>query len=157
MATVVNKLKGTLKLGDTSTGKAMEAQVTKVGFPQTVTRDSPVTVLTGDLVQASATYSWSLTGEALLDLSTPDGVFYFVRQNQGAQLPFTFCPIGAAPAGPTVTGTVIVDGWNTEELSAGSNMSSKFVWPIQGQITITPPTGTQSAESEESDTVEVVA
>jgi hypothetical protein len=140
MATVVNKLKGTLLLGTTppTTGVQMEMQVTKVGFPQTVTRDSPVTVLTGDLIQAAATYSWSLSGEALLDLSNKAGVFYFVRANQGTQMAFSFLPIGAA-AGPTITGTVIVDGWSTEEIAAGSNIVSKFVWPIQGQITITPP------------------
>ena len=62
MPTVVNKLRGTLKLGDTATGVAMEAQVSQIGTPQTVTRDAPVTVLTGDVIQAGATYSWSLTG-----------------------------------------------------------------------------------------------
>ena len=149
MPTVVQKLKGTLKLGDTSTGKEMEAQVTKVGVPQTVTRDSPVTVLTGDLIQAAVTYSWSLTGEALLDMSDPTGMFYFVRTNQGAQLAFEFCPAGALE-GPTITGTVIVDGWSTEELAAGSNITSKFAWPIQGQITVTPPAGTQ-ADDEAAD------
>ncbi len=138
MPTVVQKLKGTLKLGDVSTGKAMEAQVTHVGVPQTVTRDAAVTVLTGDLIQAAATYSWSLTGEALLDMSDPQGVFYFVRSNQGAQMAFEFCPAGAVE-GPTITGTVIIDGWSTEELAAGSNIISKFTWPIQGQITVTPP------------------
>jgi hypothetical protein len=62
-----------------------------------------------------------------------------VRSNQGTTMPFTFCPVGAT-AGPTITGQVIVDGWNTEELASGSNMVSKFDWPIQGQITITPQT-----------------
>jgi hypothetical protein len=141
VVTVVQKLKGTLLLGTATppTGCPMEAQVTKVGIPQTVTRDSPVTVLTGDLIQAAATYSWSLTGEALLDLSNKTGMFYFVRTNQGTQMPFTFCPVGSTN-GPTITGTVIVDGWDTEELSSGSNMISKFTWPIQGQITVTPQT-----------------
>ena len=137
MPTTVNKLLGTLKLGDTATGMSMEAQVSQVGTPQTVTRDSPVTVLTGDVVQASATYSWALTGQALLDLSDPGGVYYFVHDHQGQQMPFTFLPIG--PPGPTFTGTVIVDGFDTEELAAGALISSKFTWPLQGQITITPP------------------
>ena len=139
MPTVVNKLLGTFKLGDTSTGVAMEAQLSQIGTPQTVTRDSPVTVLTGDVVQASATYSWSLVGQALLDLSDPDGVFYFVNEHQGEQMPFTFQPIGAE--GPTFAGTVIVDGWDTEELAAGSIMQSKFTWPLQGSRTVTPPAG----------------
>ena len=137
MPTTVNKLLGTLKLGDTATGMAMEAQVSNVGVPQNVTRDSPVTVLTGDTVQAAASYSWALTGTALLDLTDPDGIFYFVNANQGNELPFTFMPVGAT--GPTIAGTVIVDGWDTEELAAGAIVVSKFTWPIQGQRTVTPP------------------
>lgn len=142
MPTTVNKLVGTLKLGDTATGVAMEAQVAQVGTPQTVTRDAAVTVLTGDVIQASATYSWALSGQVLLDLSDPDGVFYFVNAHQGQQMPFEFLPIGAT--GPTISGTVIVDGWDTEELAAGSIVQSKFTWPMQGSRTVTPPAGTQS-------------
>jgi hypothetical protein len=137
MPTVINKLVGTLQLGDVTTGMAMEAQVSQIGTPQTVTRDSPVTVLTGDVVQASATYSWALDGVAVLDLSDPSGIFYFVNTNQGQELPFTFLPIGAT--GPTITGTCIVDGWDTETLAAGSIVQSKFTWPIQGQRTVAPP------------------
>ena len=148
MPTTVNKLVGTLKLGDTATGVAMEAQVAQVGTPQTVTRDAAVTVLTGDVIQASATYSWALTGQVLLDLSDPDGVFYFVNSNQGQQMPFEFLPIGAT--GPTISGTVIVDGWDTEELAAGSIVQSKFTWPMQGARTVTPPTGTQSEREDAS-------
>lgn len=139
MPTVVNKLLGTLKLG-TGTGATtaqLEAQVSNIGLPQTVTRDSPVTVLTGDVVQASATYSWALTGSALLDLSEPDGIFYFVNDHQGELMPFEFLPIGAP--GPTYAGTVILDGWDTEELAAGAMIVSKFTWPLQGQRTLTPP------------------
>ena len=136
MPTIVNKLIGTLKLGDTATGVAMEAQVSQIGTPQTVTRDAAVTVLTGDVIQAGATYSWALTGQALLDLSDPDGVFYFVNANQGQQLPFSFLPIGAA--GPTIAGTVIVDGWDTEELAAGAIVQSKFTWPMQGPAVDNP-------------------
>ena len=83
MPTTVNKLIGTLKLGDTSTGVAMEAQVTQVGLPQTVTRDSPVVVLTGDLIQAQAIYSNSVQGTLLIDWTDPDGVVYFVQSNKG--------------------------------------------------------------------------
>lgn len=144
MPTTVNKLKGTLHLGDTTTGKAMEAQVSTIGTPQTVTRDSPVVVLTGDMVQASAIYSWSLVGTVLADLSDPQGVFYYVQQHQGQQVPFTFQPIGAS--GPSFAGTVILDGWSTEELNAGSIVLSKFTWPLQGQLTTTPPAGSLEAE-----------
>ena len=137
MPTITDRLIGTLKLGDTATGVAMEAQVTQVGTPQTVTRDAAVTVLTGDIIQASATYSWALTGQVLLDLSDPDGIFYFVHSNQGQQIPFEFVPIG--PTGPTFTGNVIVDGWDFEAINSGSNAQSKFTWPIQGAMSITPP------------------
>jgi hypothetical protein len=134
VATVINKVKGTLKLGAT---QQMEAQVSAIGVPQTVTRDSPVTVLTGDLVQAAAIYSWALTGSVVLDYSDPNGVYYFVQTNQGAQMPFTFLPSGAT--GPTYTGTVIVDGWSTEELNSGAIAISKFNWPIQGKVVVAAP------------------
>ena len=137
MPTTVNKLIGTLKLGDLATGVAMEAQITQIGTPQTVTRDSPVVVLTGDLIQAQAIYSYALQGTVLLDLTDPDGVFYFVHTNQGQEMPFEFLPIG--PTGPTFTGTVIVDGWDFQELAAGANAVAKFNWPIQGALTVAPP------------------
>jgi hypothetical protein len=139
MPTIINKLRGTLKLGDTATGVQMEAQVSHVGNPQTVTRDAAVTVLTGDVVQAPATYSSSLTGTVLLDLTDPAGVYYYVLNAKGTELPFEFLPIG--DTGPTITGVVIVDGWDSEELAAGSIVQSKFAWPVQGQATITPPAG----------------
>jgi hypothetical protein len=128
-----------LKLGDTSTGVAMEAQVSNIGAPQTVTRDSPVTVLTGDVITAAATRSWALTGSCLLDLMDPQGVFYFVNAHVGDELPFEWLPAGAT--GPTVSGTCVVDGWDTEELAAGAMITSKFTWPVQGQAVWTPPAG----------------
>jgi hypothetical protein len=138
--TAVSKLKGTLHLGATGAGGVdAEAQVSAIGTPQTVTRDSPLTVLTGDVVQAGATYSWSLVGTMILDWTVPTGVFYWVHTNQGTTQPFTFTPVGAT--GPTFSGQLVVDGWNLEELNSGAMVVSKFTWPIQGQLTITPPGG----------------
>jgi hypothetical protein len=139
MPTITAKLKGTFKLGDAVTGKAFEAQVSNIGVPQTVSRDAPVTVLTGDVIHSAATLAWSITGTVLLDLSDPTGVYYFVLGLVGTDQPFEFAPIGAE--GPTITGICSVDGWNTEELAAGAIVSSKFTWPVQGQITTTPPGG----------------
>lgn len=143
MATVANKLKGTLKVGPTA-GIPLEAQVSEVGTPQTVTRDSAVTVLTGDVIQAPATYSWELAGSMLLDLSTAAGSYYSVRAMTGTEQPFTFQPIGAA--GPTFAGTVMVDGFDTPPIKAGALIVSTFKWPIQGQMTVTPPTATAADE-----------
>jgi hypothetical protein len=142
--TKVSKLKGTFHLGDTTTGVDLEAQLSNIGTPQGVNRDSPITVLTGDVVQASATYSWSITGTIVLDWEDPLGAFYWVHTNQGTEQPFEFSPVGAT--GPTITGTCIVDGWNLEELASGAIAVSKFTWPIQGQITITPPAGALAAD-----------
>jgi hypothetical protein len=136
VATIVNKLKGTLSIG-TTTPVQIEAQVSAIGVPQTVTRDSPVTVLTGDVVQASATYSWTMTGSMILDLSDPAGAYYSIRAMQGTEQAVEFLPIGAT--GPTMSGTVIVDGFSTEELAAGAIVVSKFSWPFQGAMTVTPP------------------
>jgi hypothetical protein len=136
MATKTVKLKGTLKLGST-TGMQLEAQISQIGTPQTVNRDSPVTVLTGDVIQAPATYSYALSGTMLLDLLDAQGVYAYVQGLIGTEQQFDFEPAGTG--GPHWTGTVIVDGFNTEELNAGALIVSKFSWPIQGQPTITPP------------------
>jgi hypothetical protein len=137
MATQVNRVVGTLHLGDTVTGVDMEAQVSTIGVPQTVTRDAAVTVLTGELIFAAAVYSHAMTGTMLLDYMDPTGVYYFVQSNRGNQLEFTFAPSGTN--GPTWAGTLICDGWNTEEVNSGTTALSKFSWPIQGDPTITPP------------------
>jgi hypothetical protein len=137
MPTVANKLLGTLMLGPTGTGMQLEAQISTIGVPQTITRDSPVLVLTGDLIVATAVRSYQVTGTALLDLADPSGVYYYIQTNIDQLLPFEFLPIGAT--GPTWTGTLIDDGWNTEELAAGALIISKFAWPVQGHPTITPP------------------
>jgi hypothetical protein len=140
MATIVNKLKGTLHLGPVDpAGVDMEAQISEVGAPQSVSRDSPVTVLTGDTVQSSATYSWELSGSMLLDLSDPAGIFYAVQGMQGTEQPFTFLPIGID--GPTISGICIVDGFSWPVQKAGSMATSTFAWPCQGPVTITPPAG----------------
>ena len=88
MATTVNKMIGTLSIG-TTTPVNIEAQVSKIGTPQTVTRDAPVTVLTGDVVTSAATYSWALSGEMLLDLSNKTGAYYSIRAMMGQTQPFT--------------------------------------------------------------------
>jgi hypothetical protein len=137
MATITAKLKGTFRLGDAVTGKDFEAQVSHIGVPQTVTRDAPVTVLTGDVIHSAATLAWSITGTVLLDLTDPTGVYYYVLGIIGTDQPFEFLPVG--PTGPTISGVCTVDGWNTEELAAGAIVSSKFTWPVQGQIVTTPP------------------
>ena len=95
MPTITANLRGTLHLGDVASGMDCEAQVSNIGVPQTVTRDSPVTVLTGDVVQAAATYSWSLSGTMVIDYADPTGVYYWVHDNQGSEQAFLFSPSGA--------------------------------------------------------------
>jgi hypothetical protein len=147
MATIANRLLGTLSVG-TTPGVQIEAQVSEAGTPQTVTRDSPLTVLTGDVIQSQATYSWELSGTLLLDLSSPgtSGIYYQLHAMQGSEQPFEFLPVGAA--GPTYSGTVIIDGFDTPVQKAGGLLTSSFKWPVQGQMTLTPPAGTFAAAAD---------
>jgi hypothetical protein len=137
MPPVVNKLKGTLQLGDVTTGTAVEAQVTDVGIVQTVTRDSPITTLDGSVVHSPATYSYELTGSILLDLTVgTGGVYTFIRDNQGNTVPFSFLPVGAG--GYTFDGTLILDGVTMPAVKAGAAASGTFTWPCD-TFTATPP------------------
>ena len=145
MATTVSKLEGTLSIGTTPTPIHLEAQISEIGTPQTVTRDSAVTVLTGDVIQAQATYSWELAGTFLMDWADPAGAYYSLWNVQGTEQPFTFTPIGAT--GPTYAGVCIIDGFDTPVQKAGSLAQSSFKWPVQGRPTMTPPTGTTAREA----------
>jgi hypothetical protein len=120
-------------------------QVTAVGTPQTVTRDSAQTVLSGLVVQVPGTYSWELTGSMLLDYDNATGLFLYVWGLLGTEQPFDFAPIGAA--GVTFSGTCIVDGFELGEVNAGATATSKFTWPVQGLMTATPPGGLVRAGS----------
>jgi hypothetical protein len=134
MTTTMLKLKGTLHLGDITTGIALEAQVTNLGMPQTVTRDSPLTALDGTLIQQPAVYSYVVSGQILLDDKT-GGVFDFIHKHQGEVMPFTLSP--ATPSVLEVAGTVTNDGLSMDETESGKAIIGKFAWPVNGTPTWT--------------------
>jgi hypothetical protein len=136
MATVVNALKGTLSIG-TTTPIELEAQLTEVGVPATITRDAAVTVLTGDVVQSAATTSHELAGTMLLDLSVKGGIYEQLNALVGTTQTFSFFPVG--PTGGSFTGSCVIDPFDTPVMKSGGNIASGFKWPVQGAATYTPP------------------
>src|SRR6185312_4666425 len=68
--------------------------------------DDPIRVLCGDTVAGAVTYSATISGTLLQDLTT-GGVVEYTWAHKGEAVPFEFVPNTAN--GTSVTGTVVVD------------------------------------------------
>lgn len=94
--------------------------------------DDDITVLCGDTVPGSVTYTSSISGSLLQDLSEEDGLVAYTWEHKGEAVPFTFIPNTAA--GATVTGTVVVDPLDVGSTDDyGAVMASDFEWNIVGE------------------------
>lgn len=126
---------GTLKFGPTTPTMDASAQVQNcvVGWDKDKADD--ITVLTGEVVGGGVTYTATLSGTFIQDLSTT-GLVPWSWTNKGVSFPFEFVPNTAN--GAKVTGNVIVDPIDvgtTEDY--GTTMASDFEWDIVGIPTMT--------------------
>jgi hypothetical protein len=94
--------------------------------------EDPITVLCGDTVAGSVTYTSTISGTLLQDLTVEDGLVAYTWEHKGEPVPFTFSPNTAA--GATVTGTVVVDPLDVgSDDDYGAVMQSDFEWDIVGE------------------------
>ncbi|WP_024794197.1 hypothetical protein [Tomitella biformata] len=125
---------GTLTIGETGTLQDMSCQITSAKLSPDKDAEDDLNVLCGDVVPGEVTYTWTLNGTLVQDLS-PDGVNLWSLTNAGAQLPFTFTPSTAV--GQAFAGIVTVD-----PLEIGGDVKTKptadFEWSLVGQPTVTP-------------------
>ncbi len=127
--------RGTLSLGAVGAIIDATAQVTQgaVEWAESVTDSTPV--LSGEEQPGDVTYTATLTGTVIQDLSA-GGLTDFTWTNKGAVVPFTFVP--ADLANRTVTGNVRIS-----PLKVGGTVRSKptsdFTWACIGE----PVLGTQ--------------
>lgn len=97
---------GTLTVGEIGSEVDFSCQVTSCTLTADKDQEDNINTLCGDVVPGDITYTWSLTGELVQDLSE-DGVNKFTFENAGEQFPFTFEPNSAS--GPTLSGFLILD------------------------------------------------
>ena len=127
---------GTLTLGETGAELDLSCNASEVEFAPDKEQDDPVPVLCGREVASPATYTATLSGTLLLDLSDPDSIFYYANEHKGEEVLVTFVPNN--DAGATISGTVTLDPLGISGDVRG-NVESEFEWTFTEWPTITPP------------------
>lgn len=122
---------GTLTIGATGTTIDMSCLIESATLAWSVDTEDDLNVLCGDTVPGARTYTASLSGTALQDLTENEGLVAFTWANKGSAQPFTFTPND--DAGATVTGTLVVDPLDVGGDTYGSVMTADFEWACVGE------------------------
>lgn len=108
--------------------------------------EDPFTVLCGDTVAGSVTYTATLSGTMVQDLAEADGIVAWSWDHKGEEVAFQFTPNTAAAR--SVTGTVVVDPLavgSTDDF--GATMTSDFEWDCVGEPVLGPYVAPAMAET----------
>lgn len=122
---------GHMQLGATGTTIDMSCLMQNATVSWDVDTDDDLNVLCGDTIPGARTYSATISGTVLQDLTENEGLVAFTWAHKGEALPVTFTPNDAAEA--TVTGTVVIDPLDVGGDEYGSVMTSDFEWAFVGE------------------------
>jgi hypothetical protein len=136
---------GTLTLGDVGSPIDISCQVINAVVEWDKDKDDDVTVLCGDVVAGSTTYTAQITGELFQDVDDPAGILATSWTQKGTEIAFSFVPNTAA--GTECEGTLILDPIDFGGDEAKANMTSDFTWAIVGEPTLTIGTGGAAADA----------
>ena len=141
---------GTFKLG-TAPGTEYGCQVQSMAVNVNKDEGDTVTVLCGDSIPGSITYTYVLAGTFLQDLgaAAAAALVQYSWAHAGEQIDFEFTP--ATSATTKVAGKVIVDplAIGTSDGTYGDVLTSDFEWSCVGKPTITWPVAGMAAEAEQ--------
>lgn len=123
---------GTLTIGEAGTPREFSPQLASCTVKWNLATEDPVDVLSGEQLDGDETWSATLGGNMILDLSD-EGLVEWTWTNKGAPFPFTFVPSTAA--GKAISGIVKV-----KPLDVGGDpkktMRSDFEWTCVGEPTL---------------------
>lgn len=139
---------GTLVLGEVGTEIDISCQVINAMIEWDKDKDDDVTVLCGDVVAGSTTYSATITGELFQDVDDPAGILATSWSAKGTEITFTFVPNTAA--GTSAAGTLVLDPISFGGDEAKANMTSDFTWSIVGEPVLTIGTGAATARADKT-------
>jgi hypothetical protein len=126
---------GTLTIGETGTPIDVSCQLINAQIEWDKDKDDDVTVLCGDVVPGSVTYTSTLTGAMFQDVADEAGILFYSWEHKGETVPFTFTPNTAA--GTTASGNVTLDPITFGSDEPKANMQADFTWDIVGEPTLT--------------------
>lgn len=144
---------GTMQIGATGTQIDMSCLIQSATVAWSVDTEDDLNVLCGDTVPGARTYSATISGTAIQDLTEPQGLVDFTWEHKGEAVPVVFTPNSAADA--TVTGTVVIDPLDVGGDEYGSVMTSDFEWAFVGEPVLswgsgdgtTPPDSDTTSDS----------
>lgn len=126
---------GTLKIGDDTTGVAIEANLIGCRIKTNVNQDDPVTYLSGDQEPGAMTFDSELTGTLNTDaLDGEASLFDLSWASKGETLPFTFSPYTGVVS---AAGSLVITPLDLGADKFGDKLNSEFTWPLVGDPTFT--------------------
>lgn len=129
---------GEFTFGPTATPIDASCQLANAVLAWDKDADDDIRTLCGDTVAGAVTYSASLSGTLLQDLTEADGVVAYTWAHKGEAVDFTFTP--NTDAGATVTGKIVIDPLDVgSDDDYGAIMQSDFEWACVGEPTLTIP------------------
>ena len=133
---------GTLTIGATTMD--ISCQVINALIEWDKDKDDDVTVLCGDVVAGSTTYTSTITGELFQDVDDPAGILAQSWELKGTEIAFVFVPNTAV--GTSAEGVLVLDPIAFGGDEAKANMTSDFTWSIVGEPVLTIGTPLPFAE-----------
>jgi hypothetical protein len=144
--------KGTLSFGETGTAQAVASQATNVVIEQQDgDQEDTANVLSGETVGGgTASGPWHLTATLIQDFDLSTGFQKWSYDNRDTKVAFTFTPNDVATA-PTIAGNI-----NVKFVGLGGDVKTRITrdidWGIDGEPTVTWPTGGAAAASSSKST-----
>jgi hypothetical protein len=126
---------GTLTIGGTGTEIDVSCLVNNAVISADKDEGDSVTKLCGTVVPGAVTYSYTLGGNADIDITDPAGLFALSQASPGTQQPFTFTP--NTEAGTSAEGSLVIDPLDFGGDETGETMTSDFEFTIVGAPTYT--------------------
>lgn len=134
---VVTKLgPGILTIGETGSELDLSCNLSAAEFATDKDQDDPIPVLCGREVASAATYTATISGTLLLNLSDPESIFYYADVHKGEVVPVSYTP--NTDAGAVITGNVTLDPLGLSG-DVRANIEAEFEWAFSEWPTITPP------------------
>jgi hypothetical protein len=128
-----NKLgPGTLTLGELATVVDFSAQLASCVVKWNHAQEDAVPVVSGEELEGDETWSATISGNLIVDLSD-DGIVEYTWGNKGAVVPFTFVPDSAAQK--AISGQVKIKPLDVGG-DAKKTMRSDFEWACRGEPTL---------------------
>lgn len=145
---------GTLNIGETGTAIDMSCLIQNATVAWDVDTEDDLNVLCGDTVPGARTYTATLSGTAVSDLTDPDGLVDFTWEHKGEAVPFVFVP--NTDAGATVTGRCVLNPLDVGADDYGAVMTADFEWDCVGEPELDWAT-TESASATKTTTTKKTA